>query len=139
MHADGHGWEAWRTMPHEQDRFYELVKRTHEDNIILLSGDRHAGGIYKREGLYEVTSSSLNRAFYRPKDITDTRKPIRSRAAIILRSAWLVIASCACRANRSLNSLPSRTDLTRQMIISRKVPMRHLLSSLPTYYWRSAR
>ena len=72
MHADGHGWEAWRTMPHEQGRFYELVKRSNENNIILLSGDRHAGGIYKREGLYEVTSSSLNRAFYRPQEITDS-------------------------------------------------------------------
>lgn len=60
MHAEGHGWEAWRTMPHERQKFYSLIKKTGASDAILLSGDRHAGALYKREGLYELTSSSLN-------------------------------------------------------------------------------
>ncbi len=65
MHADGHGWEAWKMMPAERDRFYDLIDATNTDNAILLSGDRHAGGIYLREDvtetpLYEITASSLN-------------------------------------------------------------------------------
>jgi len=60
VHAEGHGWEAWRTLPHERERFYNLIKTTGANDVILLSGDRHAGALYKREGLYELTASSLN-------------------------------------------------------------------------------
>ncbi len=65
VHADGHGWEAWKMMPAERDRFYNLIDATGVDNAILLSGDRHAGGIYYRDDvtetpLYEMTASSLN-------------------------------------------------------------------------------
>jgi len=62
--ADGHGWEAWRTMPKERDRLYALFDETGAENIVMLSGDRHRGGLYKDETpaglmLYELTSSSL--------------------------------------------------------------------------------
>ncbi len=65
VHADGHGWEAWKMMPAERDRFYRLIDETNVENAILLSGDRHAGGIYRRDDvtktpLYEITASSLN-------------------------------------------------------------------------------
>lgn len=60
MHADGHGWEAWRTLPHEREKFYNLIEKSGANDVILLSGDRHAGALYKREGLYELTASSLN-------------------------------------------------------------------------------
>ena len=60
MHADGHGWEAWRTLPHEREKFYTLLEQTGANDVILLSGDRHAGAFYKHKGLYEMTSSSLN-------------------------------------------------------------------------------
>ena len=63
--ADGHGWEAWRTLPTERQRLYDLLAETGVDNLVLLSGDRHAGAIYAREigdgaRLLEVTSSSIN-------------------------------------------------------------------------------
>ncbi len=63
--ADGHGWEAWRTMPHERERLYELIRQTGSDNMVILSGDRHVGGLYQTrlDGntvLSEITSSSLN-------------------------------------------------------------------------------
>jgi len=63
--ADGHGWEAWRTMPAEREKLYNLISETGANDVVLLSGDRHAGAFYKREGvapytLHEFTSSSLN-------------------------------------------------------------------------------
>lgn len=65
VHADGHGWEAWKMMPHERDRFYTMIDKTDANDVILLSGDRHAASIYRRDDvvdypIYEITSSSLN-------------------------------------------------------------------------------
>ena len=66
--ADGHGWEAWRTMPGERDRLYETIGASGAKRLVVLSGDRHRAGIYRRDDvlpypLVEVTSSSLNLAF----------------------------------------------------------------------------
>lgn len=63
--ADGHGWEAWRTLPHERDKFYQTIKDAGVSNAVLVSGDRHSGAFYKRDDvagypLYEMTTSSLN-------------------------------------------------------------------------------
>ncbi len=68
VHADGHGWEAWRTMPHERDRFYETIASSGANGVVLMSGDRHSSGLYMRDDvigypLYEITSSSLNMSF----------------------------------------------------------------------------
>ena len=70
--ADGHGWEAWRTMPKERERLYALLKKTQADNTVILSGDRHVGGFYQIDGvldhtLTEMTSSSLNLSFNQGK------------------------------------------------------------------------
>lgn len=66
--SEAHGWEAWRTMVPERQRFFDLLDDTGAENLLLLSGDRHVGGLYKIEGetgypLYEITSSSLNKSF----------------------------------------------------------------------------
>jgi alkaline phosphatase D len=63
--ADGHGWEAWRTMPLERERLYRLINDTQAEAVVFVSGDRHSSGLYVREDvapypLYEITSSSLN-------------------------------------------------------------------------------
>ena len=63
--ADGHGWEAWRTLPAERERLLDLI-RTVEGDTLILSGDRHRAGLYRMESaggtsLVEATSSSLNR------------------------------------------------------------------------------
>lgn len=65
VHADGHGWEAWRTMPAERQKLYDLIDDSQAEGVVLISGDRHAGSIYRRDDitdypLYEVTASSLN-------------------------------------------------------------------------------
>lgn len=63
--ADGHGWEAWKMLPAERQRLYDTFNAAGAENIILLSGDRHAAGLYRKDlvltyPLYEATSSSLN-------------------------------------------------------------------------------
>lgn len=63
--ADGHGWEAWRTLPLEREKLYGLLKETNADNTIIVSGDRHSGAFYERSDvtgsrLLEMTTSSLN-------------------------------------------------------------------------------
>jgi alkaline phosphatase D len=66
--ADGHGWERWGNFPQERQRLFDLIGETKASGVVLLSGDRHIGGLY-REGagtpyaLTEITSSGLNRTF----------------------------------------------------------------------------
>ena len=93
----GHGWERWGLVPSEVRRLYRLLARTRASGVVLLSGDRHTGGIYRavarsEDGgaaadadadgaespptdrppydLYEVTSSSLTHSFR-----TDIQEP----------------------------------------------------------------
>ena len=66
--SEGHGWERWGNHPAERQRFFELLRATKVENLVLLSGDRHVGGLYRLEGqtgypLYEITASSLNKSF----------------------------------------------------------------------------
>ena len=79
VHADGHGWEAWRTLPAERQRLYDLISRTGAQGVVFLSGDRHSAGLYVREDvapypLYEITSSALNMSY---RDVNDEPGPHR--------------------------------------------------------------
>jgi len=63
--AEGHGYERWGLLPLERERLYDLIAETGADGVVLLSGDRHLGAIYRDPDapaypLYEITSSSLN-------------------------------------------------------------------------------
>ena len=62
--ADGHGWERWGNFPHEREKLYALIRLTRAQGVVLLSGDRHVGGLYREAGgtaypLYEMTSSGI--------------------------------------------------------------------------------
>lgn len=68
--TDAHNFEAWATMPGERERLYRMLAGRNGGGILLLTGDRHAGGIYRDtpaafggQPLWEITSSSLNFAF----------------------------------------------------------------------------
>jgi alkaline phosphatase D len=63
--AEGHAWERWGNLPLERDRLFDLIASTGANGVVFLSGDRHAGAIYRRtEGvaypLHEITSSGIN-------------------------------------------------------------------------------
>ena len=66
--ADGHGWERWGNLPRERQRLYDLIRDTRANGIVLISGDRHVGGLYRETvgtpyPLLEITSSGLNQVF----------------------------------------------------------------------------
>lgn len=74
--AMNHGWERWGLIPSEVGRLLRLLNATRANGVILLSGDRHTGGIYRLDAgderafgaaspypLYEVTSSSLTHSY----------------------------------------------------------------------------
>jgi alkaline phosphatase D len=63
--AEGQEWERWGNLPLERDRLIGLIGSTGANGVVFLSGDRHAGALYRRtEGvaypLHEITSSGMN-------------------------------------------------------------------------------
>ncbi|MFK5878007.1 MAG: alkaline phosphatase D family protein [Flavobacteriaceae bacterium] len=65
MLSGEHGWETWKNMPHEVDKFVNILKTTQAKNTIVLSGDRHISDFSKLEAdglsysLIDFTSSGL--------------------------------------------------------------------------------
>ena len=55
-----HRFEKWFNIPAERDKLLQLLTN-HLAPTLILSGDRHRGGIYQYKNILEVTSSSLNR------------------------------------------------------------------------------
>ena len=67
--TDAHNYEAWESLPLERAKLYAMLADREESGMVMLSGDRHAGGVYSEtlpgadEALWELTSSSLNYSF----------------------------------------------------------------------------
>ncbi|NNE50115.1 MAG: alkaline phosphatase family protein, partial [Altererythrobacter sp.] len=68
--TDAHDYEAWENLPLERKRLYAMLAGREDSGLVLLSGDRHAGGIYTDipeaadgERMWELTSSSMNYSF----------------------------------------------------------------------------
>ena len=57
--ATEHGYEKWANFPHERDKLINLLQR--KKNVLILSGDRHRGAIYKHNKIIEITASSMNK------------------------------------------------------------------------------
>lgn len=59
------GYESWTNFPQEQQRMYDLIKKTKADGVFFISGDVHYAEISKREipdlyQMYDFTSSGLS-------------------------------------------------------------------------------
>lgn len=66
--AEGHGWERWGNLPRERQRLFDTIARTRAQGVVLLSGDRHIGAMYREATatpypLWEMTSSGLTHAW----------------------------------------------------------------------------
>ena len=77
--AMGHGWEAWKTLPHERQRLINLIDSSNSDQVLVISGDRHRAGLYELsttsgKKITEMTSSSLNKAFANDEEAGPLRK-----------------------------------------------------------------
>ena len=58
--AKDHRFEKWSNFPYERYKFLNLIDKF-SDKTILFSGDRHRAGIYRKNGILEITSSSMNK------------------------------------------------------------------------------
>ena len=58
--ATNHRFEKWANFPHERAKLISMLEKL-DSTVLIVSGDRHRGGIYKRGNLIEITASSLNR------------------------------------------------------------------------------
>ena len=68
--TDAHNYESWEQLPLEREKLYRALANREDSGLVILSGDRHAGGIYsdvtpetKGKRVWELTSSSLNYSF----------------------------------------------------------------------------
>lgn len=72
--TDAHNYEGWTNFPLERERLYSMLAKREKSAVIMLSGDRHSAGIYRKEHagetLWEITSSSLNLAFNKTAEQT---------------------------------------------------------------------
>ncbi len=71
--ADGHGYEAWHTLPLERAHLFNLIKASKAKGVVILSGDRHMAALYRQDGLVdypqvELTASALNRSMRATND-----------------------------------------------------------------------
>ena len=55
-----HGFEKWGNFPHERNKLLEMIENSNTPTIII-SGDRHKAGLYKKGNVIELTSSSMNK------------------------------------------------------------------------------
>lgn len=81
--TQAHQFEGWTNFPAERAKLLAKLASREASGLVLLSGDRHAAGIYqtqhKGETLWEMTSSSLNLAFGNDVDRATQREPDPTR------------------------------------------------------------
>ena len=73
LSADPRG-EHWGYFPHERERLLSMLRGAEARTLVLLSGDRHMGGLFREGDLWEVTASALNQL----ADV-DVRTPVSAQ------------------------------------------------------------
>ncbi len=79
--TEAHNYEAWANFPLERERLLRLLEGRSDSGLVMLTGDRHAGGIYRdklpggTQDFWEFTSSSLNLAFSNDVEASTKREP----------------------------------------------------------------
>ncbi|MDE1208377.1 alkaline phosphatase D family protein [Tenacibaculum larymnensis] len=64
-----HGFEKWANFPHEVDKLFNLIQKSTNTNVILLSGDRHISEFSKtningvKYPIIDFTSSGLTHSY----------------------------------------------------------------------------
>jgi alkaline phosphatase D len=76
--AEKHGFERWGNLPRERQRLLNLIAETGAGGVVIISGDRHIGALYRLSDavpydLYEITASGLNMAYAHNRDIGPLR------------------------------------------------------------------
>ena len=77
--TEAHDYESWENFPLERTKLLDMLAGREDSGLVILSGDRHSGGIYKAshkgEEMWELTSSSLNLAFGGNVEASTAREP----------------------------------------------------------------
>ncbi len=77
--VEGHGYERWGNLPTERGRLYRLIRDTQARGVIIVSGDRHIGGLYREANtvlpyaLHEMTSSGVTHPWAGAKEAGPNR------------------------------------------------------------------
>lgn len=83
--TQAHQFEGWTNFPAERNRLLEALKGREASGLVMLSGDRHSGGVYKAvhkgETMWELTSSSLNLAVGNNNEASSAREPDPARVS----------------------------------------------------------
>jgi alkaline phosphatase D len=81
--TQAHQFEGWTNFPAERRRLLDMLKVREASGLVLLSGDRHAAGIYRAEHdgetMWELTSSALNLSFWDDIEKATAREPDPAR------------------------------------------------------------
>lgn len=111
-----HQFEGWTNMPVERNRLLETLKNREASGLVILSGDRHAAGIYKTahkgETMWELTSSSLNLAFGNDNDRSTGREPDGSRVSKFFSEENYGLVDIDWKAKALTMTLKSNTSAT---------------------------
>ncbi len=114
--AENHGYERWGNLPREKKRFYQLLSKTKANGVVIISGDRHQGGLYRKTGLtpyplIEVTASSINVPIANPSfemDNTQIGHLVKKTNFGLLRINWhkqLISFGVNTAANTTIHNL----------------------------------
>jgi alkaline phosphatase D len=80
-----HQFEGWTNFPAERTRLLDLLGKRSASGLVILTGDRHAAGVYKAEHkgetFWELTSSSLNLSFGSDTEAASAREPDPARVS----------------------------------------------------------
>tara|TARA_B110000003_G_scaffold175734_1_gene175241 strand:- start:680 stop:1660 length:981 start_codon:yes stop_codon:yes gene_type:complete len=58
--ATEHRFEKWSNFSLERKKLIDLIEGLNKQ-VVVISGDRHRGGIYQYNNIFEITSSSMNK------------------------------------------------------------------------------
>ncbi len=76
--AEGHGWERWGNFPLERQRLIDTLRTARASGVVLLSGDRHIGALYRDSfgmpyALTELTTSGMTHSWQGAKEAGPNR------------------------------------------------------------------
>lgn len=76
--VDGHGFEGWHLFPRERARLLRTLHDARASGVVMLSGDRHIGALYRSSTdapypVYELTSSGMSHPWRDAKEAGPNR------------------------------------------------------------------
>jgi alkaline phosphatase D len=111
-----HQFEGWTNFPAERTKLFDALAGREASGMVLLSGDRHAAGIYKAdhkgETMWELTSSSLNLAFGNDNDRSTAREPDANRVTKFFSEENYGLLDIDWKAKRLTMTLKGNTSAT---------------------------